>query len=188
MYYPLIKYLYRYFVLDIDTGFLKELGFFSGPSGYWYSWIIAIAIGVGYAYFTAKKVPAVRAGWNEVSLLNFFGIYVAISASIIEEAFFRRAVMDYLLIDYPLVIQIILSGLIFGLAHGIWGLLKGSFRIAWEAILATTIFGLLLAILYVIAGRSLAPCIVAHFIAAAIIEPWLIIGLMDTKREKKIMK
>lgn len=182
MYYPLLKYLYRYFMLNKDTGFLKELGFFSGPSGPWYSWIIALIIGLGYAYFTAIKVPAVRKNWNEASLFNFFGIYVALSASVVEEAFFRRAIMDYFFEDYPVISQIILSGVIFGFAHGIWGFIKGSFRIAWEAIKATSILGILLATLYIIAGRSLAPCITAHFILTALIEPWLIIGLIYTRK------
>jgi CAAX protease family protein len=181
MYYPLLKYLYRYFALNKDTGFLKELGFFSGPSGLWYSWIIALIIGFGYAYFTAKKVPAVRDNWTEVSLFNLFGVYLAISASVIEEAFFRRAIMDNFFENYPVIIQIALSGMIFGLAHGVWGIL-GSFRIAWEAIKATSILGMLLAALYVVADRSLAPCIIAHFISVAIIEPWLVVGMIKPKR------
>ena len=178
MYYPLIKYLYRYFVLDIDTGFLKELGFFSGYAGTWYSWILAIVIGVGYAYFTALKVPVIKDHWHEISWFNLLGVYVAVSAAVIEEAFFRRILMDQLFGGSPVFAQILLSGMLFGVAHGVWGFLKGSVRIAWEATKATTLLGLLLAVLYVAADRSLAPCIFAHFILTAIIEPWLILGIM----------
>ncbi len=183
MYYPLLKYLYRYFVLNKDTGFLKELGFFSGSSGLWYSWFLAIIIGLGFAYFTSRKIPAVRDNWNEISLFNLFGVYVALSASVIEEAFFRRVIMDNFFENYPVIIQIALSGIIFGLAHGIWGFLKGSVRIAWEAIKITSILGMILATLYIVADRSLAPCIVAHFILTAIIEPWLIVGLIKPSQK-----
>jgi len=110
MYYPIGKYLYRYFVLGLDTGFLKQLGFFSGPSGTWYSWILGIAVGVGYTYFTAIKVPAVQENWKELSFFNLFGLYVAISASVVEEAFFRRGIMDHFFGESSVVIQIILSG------------------------------------------------------------------------------
>jgi len=65
-------------------------------------------------------------------------------------------------------------------------LLKGSIRIAWEAIKATTVLGLLLAVVYVVSDRSLAPCIAGHFIIASIIEPWLILGVME--RHSKFQK
>ena len=188
MFYPLIKYLLRYFGNGIDSGFLKHLGFFSGPSGSTLAWIVGISVGIGYSYFTMKAIPLIRERWAEISWFNLFGVVAAISAAVIEEAFFRRKVMDMVMeAGGNEILQIAVSGLAFGLAHGVWGFLKGSAMIGWRAIQATTIMGLALAVVYVIGERSLAPCITGHFIVAAVIEPWLILAMMTTggRRNKK---
>jgi len=180
MYYPLTKYLLRYFGQGIDSGFLKQLGFFSGPPGTGLSWILGIVVAILYSYFTMKAIPMVREKWTEISWFNLFGIAAVISAAVIEEAFFRRKVMDLVMINGGNeFIQIVVSGLAFGLAHGIWGFLKGSAIIGWRAIQATTVMGLALAVVYVIGERSLSPCIAGHFISAAVIEPWLILSMVS---------
>lgn len=51
-------------------------------------------------------------------------------------------------LNYGIIIQVLASALIFGLAHGAWVLLRGEFKIALPVILSTTILGGLLAILY----------------------------------------
>jgi CAAX protease family protein len=63
---------------------------------------------------------------------------------------------------------------VFGIGHGIWGVFGKSLRIAVGATVATSILGAMMAVVYITAGRSVAPCIVAHAIINAAIEPWLI--------------
>lgn len=185
MYYPLTKYLYRYFYLGIDTGFLKETGFFSGNSGTPLAWVLALMVGFGYVIISMKAVPVIREKWLEISWFNLFGFLATISAAVVEEAFFRRFIMDRLATNgYDNLSQIILSGLLFGIAHGVWGFLKGSPLVAIKAILYTTLLGLALSIIYLIGDRSLAPCITSHYISASFIEPWLIYGLISGKPPK----
>jgi len=185
MYYPLTKYLYRYFYLGIDTGFLKKLGFFSGNPGTPLAWILALIFGLGYVMISMNAVPIIKEKWLEISWFNLFGFLAIISAAVVEEAFFRRFIMDRLATNgYDNLSQIILSGLAFGVSHGVWGFLKGSLQVAIKAILYTTLLGLALAIIYLIGDRSLAPCITSHYISAGLIEPWLIYGLILGKPPK----
>jgi membrane protease YdiL (CAAX protease family) len=55
-----------------------------------------------------------------------------------------------------------------------WGL--KNMKAGVNAFISTSILGAALAIVYLVSGRSLAPCIVAHFIITALIEPGLLIA------------
>lgn len=74
------------------------------------------------------------------------------------------------------VVQVLGSGLLFGVLHGVWGLMGRSLRAAIGATLATGFLGMMLAVVFIAAGRSLAPCIVAHFVINALIEPGLVLA------------
>jgi len=102
---------------------------------------------------------------------------VAVAAGILEEAVFRKTIMDAAMhhgLDAPA--QVALSALAFGLAHGVWGLFGRSVRAAIGATVATALLGAALAVVYLIAGRSLAPCIAAHFAINLAIEPGLVLA------------
>jgi hypothetical protein len=43
-------------------------------------------------------------------------------------------------------------------------------------VVATTLLGLGLAVVYLLGGRNLAPCIASHFLVTALIEPGLLIA------------
>jgi membrane protease YdiL (CAAX protease family) len=58
----------------------------------------------------------------------------------------------------------------------VWGLFGRSVRAARGATIATGALGAALAIVYLVAGRSLAPCIVTHFVINALIEPGLVLA------------
>ncbi len=102
---------------------------------------------------------------------------VAVSAGILEELVFRKLLMNSLAAAGagPLP-QVILSGLAFGAAHGVWGLMGRSIRAALGAAAATGILGVALAGVFIASGRSLAPCIAAHFLINALIEPGLVLA------------
>jgi hypothetical protein len=97
---------------------------------------------------------------------------VAISAAVVEEAFFRRLLMNALLrAGWPDGVQVIASGLVFGVAHASWALVTGHVIAGVGAMLATGTFGTGLALVYILGDRSLAPVIVAHFVVTATIQP-----------------
>ncbi|QQK75417.1 CPBP family intramembrane metalloprotease [Salicibibacter cibarius] len=140
-------------------------------------WIITFVIAVGYIMYTAKVIPFVRENLFTISWLKVIGIWIAIVSSTLEEILFRQLLMDWLMsLDFSITIQVLASAIIFGLAHSAWVLLGGDLKIALPAILATTVLGGLLAILYIVADRNILAPIVAHVLINLFIEPWLILA------------
>ena len=74
------------------------------------------------------------------------------------------------------LLQVLASAFAFGVAHGIWAFFGGRLRAGIGAVAATSILGAGLATVYLISGRSLAPCIVAHFLLDVSIEPGLVLA------------
>jgi uncharacterized protein len=70
----------------------------------------------------------------------------------------------------------------FGLAHASWILARGESKFALQAILSTTILGVLLAIIYLAGGCSLGPCIFAPIWINLVIEPWLMLSSVSGKQ------
>jgi hypothetical protein len=161
--------------------FVGYLGFTAGGSGQASGWIAAAVTTVVFVALSTR-LPSVRANLFRPSLLKLLGLAVAVMAGILEEVMFRKWVMDAIAKrgGGPLA-QILVSAVVFGALHGVWGLMGGSFRAAAGAAFATTVLGAALACIYVMAGRSLAPCIAAHFAIDALIEPGLV--LAATRRE-----
>ena len=170
---PIIDYLR-------GNSFLHPLGFESGLTGTPASWFLALLVAAACIGFTMKNFPAVAQTWREISLLKALALWAAVGAAVVEEAFFRRVVMDGVMeAGGGVMLQIIISGLVFGVAHALWGLIKGSVHVALTAALATSVIGAALAGVYVIAGRSLAPCIAAHFLIDAVIQPGLVLSAVS---------
>ncbi len=158
--------------LGSPPGFLRNLGFVSGPQGTVLAWCLGLVVAAIYSTYAVRNIPLVREHWRAVSAFKVLGILVAVSAAVVEEAFFRRVIMDELLgADWPAVVQVVASGLTFGLAHGIWGIMTGRISVGVGTMVATGTLGTALGIVYVIGDRSLAPVIVSHFIVTATIQP-----------------
>ena len=156
--------------------FLGYLGFAPGRAGHLAGWIAA-AIVVAVFVRLSLRFPSVRAHLFRPSWLKLLALLVAITSGILEEVMFRRWPMNYLHEHgYGPVLQVLGAGLLFGLLHGVWGFMGGSLRAAWGATLATGFLGVMLAIVFLAAGRSLAPCVVAHFLINALIEPGLVLA------------
>ena len=72
--------------------------------------------------------------------------------------------------------QVLVSGAAFGLVHAMWAFFGGSFSAGLQAMAATAVLGAALGAVYLASGRSLAPCIVAHFVITVLIEPGLVLA------------
>ncbi|MDQ6788041.1 MAG: CPBP family intramembrane metalloprotease [Acidobacteriota bacterium] len=156
--------------------FVVYLGFSADKSGTVLGWIFALVVTLVFVLLSIR-LPSVRANLFRPSWLKLLAVAVAIFAGILEELVFRKLLMDYLSASGTGVIsQILLSGLLFGLMHGVWGLFGRSIRAALGATIATGFLGTALAIVYIASGRSLAPCIVAHFLINLMIEPGLVLA------------
>lgn len=165
------------------TKFWNYLGFGIGNNGTIYGWVLALVAAFFYIK-VSSRYPAVREEMFKISYLKLLALAVAASAGILEEVMFRKWVMDFLLHKgYGPILQLLATGLSFGIIHGIWGLF-GNRRAAIGATIATGSLGIALGVVYLFAGRVLAPCIVAHFLINLFIEPGL--ALAATRRQMGI--
>jgi hypothetical protein len=134
-----------------------------------------VLIAAGYSTYAVRRIPLVREYWRAVSALKFLCLLVAVAAAVVEEAVFRRVLMDGLMrAGWPDAWQVLASGLVFGVAHASWAVVTGRLGAGVGAMVATGALGTALAFVYVIGNRSLAPVIVAHFLVTATIQPGIL--------------
>lgn len=118
--------------------------------------------------------------------LKWIAVYAAFTGGIVEETVFRRMLMEWLADNgINTLWQIGISGVAFGLVHISWGLLGGISRIGAASALATTVLGLLLALVYVVAARNVLPAIAAHTLINLFVEPWLIVHAIGSAQGRK---
>jgi len=161
----------------------QNLGFERNSIATPIAWILAAIVGIVYVLYTMRAIPFVASMQREISLFKLLGILAAVVGGIVEEVFFRRWVMDMLMSrGFASVIQVIISGIVFGLAHASWTLLaKRNLKSSLPAIVSTSILGVFLAIIYLAGGRNLGPCIFAHVMINVIVEPWLMLSAVSGK-------
>jgi hypothetical protein len=160
----------------------QNLGFERGSIALPLAWILAMITAIVYVLFTMKAIPLVLEKQSEISLFKLLGIISAVVGGIVEEVFFRRWIMDMFMSGgFAPILQILISGVTFGLAHTSWLLVKRDFKFAIPAILSTSVLGIFLAIIYLLGGRNLGPCIFAHVLINIVIEPWLMLSAVSGK-------
>ena len=161
----------------------QNLGFARGTMAPPIAWILATIVGVVYVLYTIKAIPFIAGMQREISLFKLLGILSAVVGGIVEEVFFRRWIMDMLMSGgFNPILQVVFSGVAFGLAHASWTLLaKRDFKGTLPAIMSTSVLGIFLAIVYLAGGRNLGPCIFAHVLINIVIEPWLMLSAVSGK-------
>jgi membrane protease YdiL (CAAX protease family) len=160
-------------------GFISYLGFTNNNSETTLSWALALLTVILYC-LSAAKIPDVKYYMFRIDGLKVVAILAAVFAGIMEEVIYRKWIMDYLNAqDFSVILQVIISGLAFGIIHLLWGI--KNIKAGVNAFISTSILGFALAIVYLVSERSLAPCIVAHFIITALIDPGLLIAAKNVK-------
>lgn len=159
-------------LLGYPPRFLRDLGFVAGPRGTLVAWSLGPVIAVLYSAYAIRSIPLVREHWRAISFVKLLGVLVAVAAAVVEEAFFRRLLMNALMrAGWPTVAQVFASGFVFGVAHASWALVTGRVAVGVGAMVATGALGTGLGLVYILGDRSLAPVIVAHFLVTATIQP-----------------
>jgi membrane protease YdiL (CAAX protease family) len=171
-----------------DTArFLHVLGFAPGQMGTPIGWLAATLITVLFVYRSAR-LPSVRANLLKPSLLKGLAILMAVAAGILEEAVFRRMLMNYTQQQgYGVLAQVLVSAAAFGISHGVWGLFGRSLPAAVGATIATGLLGGALAIVYVLSARSVAACIASHVVIDMLIEPGLVLAALRGEMQGRQM-
>ncbi len=155
----------------------RYLGFAAGEQGGPLAWIFAAAVTLWYV-ISVRRLPPVKAHMFRLDGLKLLALVAAVGAAIVEEVVFRRLVMDFLdRAKMGPVLQVLAAGVTFGLVHLFWGL--HSWKAGVNAAVSTTLVGLALGIVYLLADRSLAPCVVAHFVMTGLAEPGLIRAALE---------
>jgi len=167
-----------YLILRLRGQTLQSIGW-NVSSSIW-GWLLGFVVGVLYAGYVVMGM--IRAGAPVLTDWSLFRILVAlgigISAGICEEGVFRGFVMTQARDGGAhWIVQLLISALLFGLAHVGWGALSGHVQIGQMigAVGATAILGLMLGIVYLASGRSLIPPLIAHATIDFVIEPWLLL-------------
>lgn len=165
-------------VVPDPARFCYVLGFAPGRWGAPAGWVAAALVTALFVGWSAR-LPSVKANMLKPSFLKGLAIFMAIAAGILEEAVFRRILMNSLQArGFGILVQILLSAVAFGLAHGVWGIFSRSITAAIGATIATGAFGAALAVVYVLSMRSVAACIVAHCVIDMLIEPGLVLAAL----------
>jgi membrane protease YdiL (CAAX protease family) len=159
------------------------LRYASTPPGTALSWGMAVLVTIAYAAYAASASPFIRdhmlrpERWRPYAWIRIVAVPMALISGFFEEAFFRKALMDYAMHrGAGIIVQIAITATVFGAAHAIWGLVGGSVRGALGAMAATGILGGALGVIYIVGGRSIGPCMAAHIAINLLIEPWLILA------------
>lgn len=156
--------------------FIRYLGFAPGLGGGLAGWMAAGIVTIIFVAI-ALRLPSVRENLFRVSSLKLLAIVLAVTSSVLEEVMFRRWTMNWLMEQgQGAVVQLLGAGLLFGAIHGIWGLMGRSFQAAIGATIATGFLGGMLGVVFLLAGRSVAPCIAAHFAINLLVEPGLVLA------------
>jgi hypothetical protein len=165
------------------------------PPGTPLAWICATAVMVTYVAYSASRSPVIAlyafnpAAWLPVWGLRLFSIPMALVTGFFEEAFFRKSIMDSAQHHgFGVMSQVMISALIFGVAHAIWGVFGGKVRAAVAVMLTTSVLGGLLALVYLIGGRSVGPCMAAHIGLNLFLEPWMVISSATGSWGKRSMR
>jgi hypothetical protein len=154
----------------------------SDPRGTVAAWSLAAAVTAGYVIYSATRSSVIRsfalrpAAWGPLLAIRLVAIPMSFVTGFFEVVFFRKVVMDVAQHHaYSPSMQVIISAGVFGVAHALWVVFSGKVRAAVAVIIATGTFGGLLAIVYLLGGRSVAPCVAAHIVVNLILEPWLVL-------------
>ncbi|HEX3534050.1 MAG TPA: CPBP family intramembrane glutamic endopeptidase [Gemmatimonadaceae bacterium] len=150
-------------------------------------WILAALVTAMFCWYTMRAFPLVRERVFDWSTIKAVALVFAFFSGTMEEIWFRMLAMDWSR-DHgagPLV-QILFSAALFGLAHGVWGIFAGKFRVALGSIIATGALGAMLAVVYLTSARAVGPCIWSHIMINVIIEPWLLIAAMSPRATPSI--
>ena len=105
---------------------------------------------------------------------------LGITAGFCEEVLFRAFLMtEFAGAGYGRAGQVIVPGLVFGLGHLTYSNL--GLVAALGIILPTAFLGMMWGIAYLLGGRSLIPCVVAHFLNDATALPWILFVIVTGK-------
>jgi membrane protease YdiL (CAAX protease family) len=165
------------------AGLTRLLGWGAPPAGA-AAWACAALVAAAYIASSMRSLPYIRRHALDATPLKAAAIPFAFVTGTFEELFFRQWLMDAALArGAGALTQMVASALAFGAVHAIWGLMGGSLVAAGKSMAYTGALGLALAGVYLLSGRQLAPAAWSHIAVNLAIEPWLLLAVMDLRKQ-----
>ena len=155
----------------------QVLALYNPTSAGWLACTLAVAVTAFYVWYAIRAFPLIGHRFFEFPPLKLLAGPFALITGSMEELWFRKVAMDKVQnLGGHWLLQIVAAAVLFGVVHAIWGVFAGKWRVAVGSMVATGGLGAALAVLYLLGGRHLAPCIWAHILINLAIEPWLLLG------------
>lgn len=168
---------------------VQNLGFSEGSIAPLSAWIIAGLFAVTYIAYTFRVVPFVREQQREISAFKLIGIVAAFASGIMEEVVFRRWLMDTAMAQGVGEIgQVLISGVVFGLAHLAWMSFSRERYFSVYGCASTVVAGWAFGTIYLLSGRELGPCIMAHVAINMVMEPWLVLAAVSGAPTRPVLQ
>jgi membrane protease YdiL (CAAX protease family) len=150
--------------------------------GNWAAWGLALllaglSIGNNLRFLPRMHIPIVEA-FAPRGLHLAAAIALGITAGFCEEVLFRGFLMtEFASAGYGKVPQVILPGIAFGFAH--LGYTVHGIIAAAGIMVPTALLGMMWGVAYLLGGKALVPCIVAHFLNDSTALPWILFFLFS---------
>lgn len=168
---------------------VQDLGFSEGSIAPLPAWIAASLFAIAYIAYTFRVVPFVREQQREISAFKLIGIVAAFASGIMEEVVFRRWLMDTALTQgIGEIGQVLISGVVFGLAHLVWMSFSRERHFSLYGCASTVVAGWALGAIYLLSGRELGPCIMAHVAINMVVEPWLVLAAVSGAHTRPVLQ
>jgi uncharacterized protein len=149
-------------------------------------WALAALVAIVFCWMGMRGYPLIREHLFDWSAMKAAAIVFAMGSGIIEEVWFRQVPMDWLQVrGWSALTQVLIVALVFGAMHGVWGAAARNVRVALASVAATGLLGAGLAVVYLAAGRVVAPCIWSHAAINMVLEPWLLVAAMSRGLEAR---
>ncbi|MFS0788302.1 CPBP family intramembrane glutamic endopeptidase [Shouchella sp. 1P09AA] len=149
-------------------------------------WLLALTVASLYAAYTLYMIPETRHMVFEISMLKLLAIPLAVLSGVVEEAFFRKVIMDALEgIGLGSILQVLISALIFSFVHVVWVVFAKDWRYLFAVFVSTFVLGIGLGCVYLLSDRNILPAIVAHIFINLLIEPGLLYSAFRQGMSKK---
>jgi membrane protease YdiL (CAAX protease family) len=160
----------------------KELGVWR--IGSWPAWLVALLFAALSIGSNLRLLPRMHVPVSSAFLPHGFHLFAAltlgITAGVCEEVLFRAYLMtEFARAGYGKVMQTIIPGLAFGLAHA--GYLNQGFLVWLGIVVPTAFLGMMWGLAYQLGRRSLIPVMVAHFLNDATALPWILFVMITAR-------
>lgn len=154
-------------------------------AGRFSGWVVALAAGGLSIASNLRFLPRMHVPISKAFLPTGYhlvgALMMGITAGFCEEVLFRAFLMtEFAAAGYGKFLQLLIPGIAFGLSHA--GYLNQGFVVWLGIMIPTALLGMIWGAAYLLGGRGLVPCMVAHFLNDSTALPWVMFMMLTMGR------